>query len=85
MTERERLLTLAETLPDLEVHAAVRFLEYLTREISDPVQTALENAPFDEEPLSPEDVAALEEARRDLAEGRVVSHEEARKRLRIGR
>jgi predicted transcriptional regulator len=84
MTERERLLTLAETLPEPEVHTAVRFLEYLNRELSDPVRTALENAPFDEEPLSSADLEALEEARRDLLEGRVVSHEEARKRLLAG-
>lgn len=83
MNERERLLTLAEALPDPEVHAALRFLEYLSREAPDPVLTALQKAPIDDDPLSAEDLEALEEARRDILEGRVVSHDEARRRLLV--
>lgn len=83
MTERHRLATLVQDLPEPEVHAAVRFLEYLHREALDPVSAALETAPFDDEPLSSEDLEALAEAESDLREGRVVSHDEARRRLLV--
>jgi hypothetical protein len=36
MTEKERLHTLVEDLPEPEVHAALRFVEYLRQEASDP-------------------------------------------------
>ena len=47
----------------------------------DPVLKALRDAPPDDEPLMEEDVAALEEAYEDLAQGRVFSHEEVWRRL----
>jgi hypothetical protein len=47
----------------------------------DPVRAALRDAPPDDEPLTEDDVAALEEAYEDLVQGRVVSHEEVRRRL----
>jgi predicted transcriptional regulator len=81
MTDRERLHDLVEDLPESEVHAALRFIEYLRRSENDPVLAALRDARPDDEPLTEEDVAALEEAYEDLAQGRVVAHEEARRRL----
>lgn len=81
MTEKERLHTLVEDLPESEVHVALRFVEYLRREASDPVARALQEAPLDDEPLTAEDLAELEAAERDLQVGRVVSHEEARQEL----
>jgi predicted transcriptional regulator len=81
MTEKERLHSLVEDLPEPEVHVALRFVEYLRRETSDPVARALEEAPFDDEPLTAEDLAELEAAERDRQEGRVVSHDEARREL----
>lgn len=50
-------------------------------EDDDPVLKALRDAPPDDEPLTEEDVAALEEAYEDLAQGRVFSHEEVWRRL----
>lgn len=47
----------------------------------DPVLKVLQDAPPDDEPLTEEDVAALEEAYEDLAQGRIFSHEEVRRRL----
>lgn len=47
----------------------------------DPVLKALRDAPPDDEPLTEEDIAALEEAYEDLAQGRVFSHEEVRRQL----
>lgn len=81
MTDRDRLRALVEGLPEPEIHAALRFMEYLRLSEDDPVLAALQNAPPDDEPLTEEDVAALEEVYEDLAQGRVVSHEEARRRL----
>lgn len=81
MTEKERLHALVDDLPDPEVHTALRFVEYLRMETSDPVERALAEAPFDDEPLTAEDLSALEDAERDLREGRVVSHAEARLQL----
>ena len=81
MTEKERLHSLVEDLPEPEVHAALRFVEYLRREASDPVARALQEAPFDEEPVTAEDLAELEASDRDWQEGRVVPHDEARREL----
>jgi len=72
---KERLHRLIDQIPEGEVHAAQRFLEYLTT-MDDPVLRALMNAPEDDEPLSDEDREALEEGRRALAEGDVVTDEE---------
>ena len=81
MTDRERLLALVEDLPESEVHAALRFMEFLRHGENDPVLKALRDAPPDDEPLTEEDVAALEEAYEDLAQGRGVTHAEVRRRL----
>jgi predicted transcriptional regulator len=81
MTDKERLHSLVEELPEPEVHAALRFLEYLRRETSDPVARALQEAPYDDEPLTAEDLAELDAAERDHQEGRLVSHDEARREL----
>lgn len=75
MTERDRLHALVDTLPEEELSTARHLLE------SRALAKALHDAPLDDEPLTAEDQAALEEAERDLAEGRVLSHAEARRRL----
>jgi hypothetical protein len=72
---KERLYRLVDQIPAGEVHTAERFLEYLSTS-DDPVLRALMNAAEDDEPLSAEDREALEEGRRALAEGDVVTDEE---------
>lgn len=81
LARKERLHTLVEDLPESEVHAALRFIEYLRQEASDPVARALREAPFADEPLTAEDLAELEAAEHDRQKGRVVSHDEARREL----
>lgn len=81
MTDKERLHALVVTLLEPEVHAALRFVEYLRQEGSDPVARGLEEAPFDDKPLTAEDLAALDDAEDDVREGRVVPHEQARLQL----
>lgn len=79
MTERERLRVLVDDLPDNEVHAALRYVEYLRLSEEDPVWKALRDAPPDDEPVTSEDVAALDEAWEDVRQGRLVPHHEVRR------
>ncbi|MEX2470917.1 MAG: hypothetical protein WEA34_01965 [Gemmatimonadota bacterium] len=78
---KERLYRLVEQIPEGEVHTAEHFLEYLAGKDADPLVRALMNAPDMDEPLSEEDREALEEGRRALEAGEVVSHEELRKAI----
>lgn len=80
MTDRDQIRALVDELPDDELRPALRFLQFL-RDGGAPALRALALAPEDDEPLTDEDRAALDEARADLAAGRVVSHAEARRRL----
>jgi hypothetical protein len=80
MSEKERLRALVEDLPESEVHTAIRFIEYLRSE-EDPIWRALLNAPPDDEPLTQEDAAALDEAWSDVRQGRLVPHAEIRRRV----
>lgn len=81
MTDRERLHVIVEDLPESEVQAALRLLENLSHDENDPVLKALQDAPPDDEPLTEEDAAALEEAWEDVRQGRLVSHEEVRRQV----
>jgi len=60
-------------MPDSEVGAAKRYLEYL-RDMGDPVFRALRDAPPDDEPETPEEARKVAEAKRDIERGDVVSH-----------
>lgn len=78
---KERLYRLVDRIPEGEVRTAERFLEFLASKDDDPLVRALMNAPAMDEPLSEEDRQALEEGRRALEAGEVVSHEELRKAI----
>ncbi len=84
MIEREELHELVDQLPDKELRSVRGYLRYLAASKRDPVLRALVNAPPDDEPETEEERLAVQEAREDLESGRVVSHEEARRRL-LGR
>jgi hypothetical protein len=64
---------LVDRIPDDELPAAARFLEYLA--ISPAYRAAL-SAPPDDEPVTEADVAAIEMARNEVLAGRVSSHDE---------
>ena len=81
MTERERLHALVDDLPEDEIHTTLRFVEHLRSPEDDPVLKALREAPFDDEPLTDEDLAALREAEEDEIHGRLIPHEEIRRRI----
>lgn len=58
MTVKEKLYHLVNALPETELVAAERYLEYLAH-LADPVALALELAPEDDEPLTEADREAL--------------------------
>ena len=79
---KTRLHRLVDKLPEAEIHAAERFLEYLTEQ-ADPLVTALSNAVEVDEPLTDDDRAALQEGRLALDAGDTVSDDELRSQLGI--
>jgi hypothetical protein len=72
---RTKLHDLVESLSSDDVPIALRVLEALNS-TSDPVPLELRDIPFDDEPETDEERAAVAEAYRDIEEGRVISNEE---------
>lgn len=70
---RDTLHDLVNRIPDEELRAAKRFLEYLAT--SPAYRTAL-SAGQDDEPVTEGDARAIEQARDDVSQGSVVAHEE---------
>jgi len=83
MEERQVLHILVDELPDDELTAAKRFLEYLRFRSNDPLRALLDEAPLDDELVTEEDLAAIREGLAEKARGEVVSQEEA-ERLLLG-
>ena len=69
-TTKERLHRLIDALPDSNLAAAEEALASLT----DPVLRAFLEAPEDDEPLAPEDVAAIEQGKAEIERGELVGH-----------
>jgi len=84
MIAREELYDLIDRIPESELPAVRSYLRYLAEVATDPVLRTLLNVPLDDEPEAEEERKAVKEAKEDLAAGRVVSHEEARRRLLVG-
>lgn len=72
MGVKEEIHQLVDQLMESELPAARRFLEYLRDVGSDPVLRALETAPWDDEPESEEERAAVHVAREQIARGEVI-------------
>jgi len=81
MATKVDLHQLVDQLPDDEVTAAKRFLEYLRDTHDDPVLRSLIEAPEDDEPLTAEDIAAIEEGKADIRAGRYLTAQEAKRQL----
>lgn len=77
---REELRRILDQLPEGELRAARRYLEYL-RDLGDPVRRAFETAPEDDEPESEEEARAVQEGRDAIERGEVVSDAEVRRQL----
>lgn len=80
MTAKERLLERVRGLSEAEAGEALRLLD--ARE--DPVIAAFAAAPEDDEPLTPDEEAAIDEADADFAGGRTVSLEEFERKHGLG-
>lgn len=76
MVTKEHLHELIDTLPESEIRAAERYLMYLRDCAKDPVLEAFLNAPEDDESLTLEEEAAIEEGMKDIERGDVVPWEE---------
>jgi hypothetical protein len=74
---------LVDELPESDVAAAERYLDYLRLTGQDPVLNAILNAPGDDEPESDEERAAVDKAREDVRMGRVVGLEQVKRELGI--
>lgn len=70
---RERLHHLIDRIPEGELPAAQRFLEYLA---SNPAYRAALAAPADDEPVTSGDAEAIARAREDVRAGRAASHDD---------
>jgi len=81
MTQREHLHVLIDGLAEEELPPILRLVESALEKTPDPLDLALKNAPWDDEPLTSGDRTALEESAKDMAEGRVVGLDEARRLL----
>jgi hypothetical protein len=78
MTAKERLHELVDELSEPE---AKRALSLVRKEHEDPMIVAFRDAPEDDEPLSAEEEAGLQESHADLAAGRTFSLEEIKRDL----
>lgn len=78
MAPRDHLHRLVDDLPESELERAERALEELR--LAAPPYRLLENAPLDDELESADERVAVQEARRDVAAGNVIPHEEVKRR-----
>jgi hypothetical protein len=73
---RERLIQLVHDLDHNNLYAADRFITYLHSTAHDPLLRALSNAPYDDEPVTPEEEALVQVARDEFARGEYLTDEE---------
>ena len=77
---KERLHELVDALPESKVETANRYLECLAGlSECNPVLRAFLDAPEDDEPLTEEELKAIEEAEEDIRQGRTRPLDEVMK------
>ena len=80
VTAKERLLERVRGLSEAEAAETLRLLDAR----QDPLNRRLDDAPLEDEDISPEEEASVQEARDELAAGaESISHEEIRRELGI--
>lgn len=67
--ERSRLHELVDALPESEIEVAKKALECLANKECDPVLQAFLNAPEDDEPLTEDELKAIEEGEEAIKRG----------------
>jgi hypothetical protein len=70
---RDTLHDLIDRIPEEELPAAKRFLEYL---VASPAYRAALSAPADDEPVTEADSAAIARAHDEVLSGKITSHDE---------
>lgn len=81
MTTREKLHRIVDELPEEQLDAALRAIETHS---DDPLIRRLEEAPAEDEEISAEEEAAVQEARDELAAGSpLVSHDEIKREFGV--
>ena len=70
--DKQHLYQLLDQLDTGQLAAILHLLEVMT----DPVSRSLANAPVEDEPISPEEAAALDEAHASIARGEGIPHDE---------
>ncbi|MGH2843059.1 MAG: hypothetical protein ACRDKL_05665 [Solirubrobacteraceae bacterium] len=78
MSVKDQLRERIEALSDSEAAEALRFLD----QRADPLTVLLDNAPVEDELITAEEEAAVQEARDEIARGETVSLEELRAKYR---
>lgn len=78
MTAKQQLRERIETLTEEQAAETLRLLDQRTE---DPVLAAFCDAPLDDEPVTPEEEAAVQIAREEIARGETISLEEFRAEL----
>ena len=81
LTTREKPHKLINELPDSELAMTECLLKDLVNGTRDPLLWKLMSAPWDDEPETEEERAAVQEAREQVARGEVISDEELWRRL----
>ena len=79
--DREELRRLVDELPENELKAARRYLEFIRDVGKDPVRWAAENAPLDDEPLTDEERERTARADEDFRRGPTTSMDELKREL----
>lgn len=92
-TSKEELHRIIDELPEWALDDAASKIKRIEELTHDPVYQAFMTAPLDDEPLTPEEEAAIAEAYADIEAGRVyswtkvrgdeISLEEVRERFRV--
>lgn len=84
-TIKKELYHMIDNLPEQELFTAKKFLGYLLSAYSkiteDEFTSIFENAPEDDEPLTEDEILAVEESKIAIKRGEVISHEAVRREI----
>ena len=78
---KERLYQLIDQLPESELAVVERFLEFVISGATDPVLQALLKAPYDDEPLTEQELEAIHEGEVQFTEGKYDNLDDVTKEL----
>lgn len=83
MTPRDHVHQLVDELKDDQLARVEQYIATVIEE-EDPVLRTLMGAEIDDEPLTPQEMASIRASEEDIKHGRIISLDEAEKRL-LGR